>query len=154
SACHNASERKGGLDLTRRETALKGGRSGPVIVPGKPAESLLIERVTAASMPPKKSGSRLSKSDVEQLTTSGQRGAHWPADRVLSPFELTTDRRAGYDWWSLQPLLQAQLPTVQHQDWPRNPIDQFVLNKLESRGLSPSPEADRVTYLRRAKFDL
>src|SRR5439155_24651301 len=65
--CHNASELKGGLDLTRQQGLLKGGKSGPAVVPGKPHQSYLIERVTEGSMPPKRAGQRLSTADVESL---------------------------------------------------------------------------------------
>src|SRR5262249_11127739 len=81
-------------------------------------------------------------------------GAAWPAGRVLSPFELTTGRRAGFDWWSLQPLWNPAPPPVRRPDWPRSPLDAFILAPLEARGLTPAPPAHRVTYLRRVKYDL
>src|SRR5262249_17466442 len=112
------------------------------------------ERVAEGSMPPKKAGSRLAKTEVDQLRAWVQAGANWPEGRVLSLFELTTDRRAGYDWWSLQPLTQSAAPIVRNGAWPRNVSDFFILNKLEARGLEPASETDRVTFLRRAKFDL
>ena len=67
---------------------------------------------------------------------------------------LTTDRRAGYDWWSLQPVARPAVPKVETAQWVRNPIDAFVLDRLEKEGLSPSPEADRRTLIRRVSFDL
>src|SRR5258705_10098675 len=57
-------------------------------------------------------------------------------------------------WWSLKPLARPTVPAVRHQDWPRNAVDAFVLAKLEAKGLSPSPEGDRLTLLRRVTFDL
>ena len=91
--CHNPTEARGGLDLTRHEGLLQGGKSGPALHFGKPRESLLLERVAAGTMPPKKSGRRLTAAEVAALTAWTEARAIWPAGRVLSPFELTTDRR-------------------------------------------------------------
>ncbi|HEV3078176.1 MAG TPA: DUF1553 domain-containing protein [Gemmataceae bacterium] len=148
--CHNATDLKGRLDLTQRQTLLKGGKSGPVVVAGKPDESYLIERVTEGSMPPKGKGRRLSAQEVEALRAWVANGAPWPAGRILSPFEFTTERRAGYDWWSLQPLTRPSLPNCRGD----NAIDAFLIARLQEHGLSLAPPADKGTYLRRAKFDL
>jgi mono/diheme cytochrome c family protein len=152
--CHNPTDLKGGLDLTRREGLLAGGKSGPVILAGRPEDSTLIDRVSEGTMPPPKKGRPLTADEVARLGAWIKAGADWPAGRVLSPFEFTTDRRAGYDWWSLQPLGRPAVPGVRQTAWPRNAIDAFVLHQLEARGVAPAPEADRATYLRRAKFDL
>jgi hypothetical protein len=152
--CHNPSEARGGLDLTRRDGLFNGGKSGPAVVAGKPRESLLIERITAGTMPPKKSGLRLAAAEITGLTAWVGAGASWPASRVLSPFELTTDRRAGFDWWSLQPLRNPSPPAVHERSWPRGPLDAFILARLEAHGITPAPPADRITYLRRVKYDL
>jgi hypothetical protein len=151
--CHNAGEARAGLDLTHRDGLLKGGKGGPVVVPGNPDESRLIERVAEGSMPPKKAGKPLPAEEVAALRDWVRSGAAWPAGRVLSPFELTTDRRAGYDWWSLQPLAPPR-PPLSPGDAAQNPIDAFVLARLRQNGLTLAPPADRVTYLRRAKYDL
>src|SRR6476659_5861688 len=66
----------------------------------------------------------------------------------------TTPRRAGADWWSLQPVKRLPLPAVRRSDWPRNAIDFFILAKLEAEKLAPSPEADPRTLVRRLTFDL
>src|SRR5262249_4972387 len=157
-ACHNPVEARGGLDLTRPEGLLKGGKSGAAVVAGRDDESYLIERVAAGSMPPKKGGTRLSEREVAALRDWVRGGAPWPAGRVLSPFEFTTDRRAGYDWWAFQPVGSPSPPTplagTARETWVRNPIDRFVLRRLEQSGLEPAPPADRATYLRRVHFDL
>ena len=80
--------------------------------------------------------------------------ALWPKDRTLDLFELTTETRAGRDWWSLKPPVRPPLPQVKNASWVRTPIDAFVLAKLEERGLPPAPEADRTALIRRAKLDL
>ena len=81
-------------------------------------------------------------------------GASWPSGRILSPFEFTTDRRAGYDWWSFQTVTRPKVPPVKKPEWPRNPIDSFVLRELEERGISPAPPADKATFIRRVTYDL
>jgi hypothetical protein len=157
-ACHNPSELRGGLDLTRRDGHLQGGETGPAIAPGDPDKSLLVKRVAAGSMPPKKSGAPLSAVEVAALRDWVKAGAPWPKDRVLSPFELTTDKRAGYDWWALQPLKDLAPPKPGPPEaglrWARSPIDTFSLKRLNAAGLMPAPEADRRTLIRRATFDL
>jgi len=152
--CHSGDDPKGGLNLTRRDLALKGGESGPAIVAGSPEKSLLVEQITAGDMPPKDKGQPLSAEQVALLTGWIREGANWPADRVLDPFELTTTKRAGYDWWSLKAVQKPEPPPVELAGWVRGPIDQFVLARLESAKLKPAPEADKLTLLRRASFDL
>jgi hypothetical protein len=150
--CHNAWDHKGGLDLTRRDRALAGGDSGRVLKPADPDHSLLLERVAAAEMPPK-GRAKLSKQDHALLRRWVAEGARWAADPI-DPFLYTSDRRAGYNWWSLQPLRPVPLPPVKDARWPVNPIDRFILHRLEKEGLAPSPPADRRTLVRRLSFDL
>jgi mono/diheme cytochrome c family protein len=150
--CHNASDHKGGLDLTQREGALSGGDSGPAIKPGEPAESLLIERVAAGEMPPK-GRAKLSDAEGQLVHEWVKSGAKWAADPI-NPFLYTSDRRAGYNWWSLQALRNVEPPPVEDARWPANPVDRFILHRLEKAGLAPSPEADRRTLIRRLSFDL
>ncbi len=150
--CHNASDRKGGLDLSRRDRALAGGDSGSVLAPGQPEESALLNRATAGEMPPE-SRPKLTESEQKLLRTWIAAGARWAADPI-DPFLYTSDRRAGYNWWSLQPIADVQPPEVHDGAWPRNPVDHFVLRGLEDAGLSPAPEADRSALIRRLYFDL
>jgi mono/diheme cytochrome c family protein len=150
--CHNPSDHKGGLDLTRRERALAGGDSGPALKPGDPAESLLFARLAAGEMPPK-GRTKLADDDRELLENWVKSGAKWAADPI-DPFLSTSDRRAGYNWWSLQPLRPVEPPAVNDASWPANPIDRFILQRLEKAGLRPSPPADRRTLIRRLAFDL
>jgi hypothetical protein len=152
--CHNPSELKGRLDLTRRGGTLHGGDTGAAIVPGEPDGSVLLERISEGSMPPDDAGKPLSPAEVALVRKWIEQDAPWPESRVLSPFELTTEHRAGRDWWSLQPVKRPPLPDVQNASWCRGPIDRFVLRRLEEIGLSPAEPADRISWLRRAKFDL
>jgi mono/diheme cytochrome c family protein len=152
--CHNSSELKGGLDLTSLEAALAGGDSGPVFVPGQSEASPLIDRVVEGTMPPEGQGDRLAPEQIALLREWIAAGAVWPEGRVLSAFEFTTNRRAGYDWWSLRPVERPAPPEVRNTAWPRTPIDRFILSRLEQAGRSPAPEVDRVAFLRRARLDL
>ncbi len=147
--CHNSSDRKGGLDLSRRERALRGGDSGIVLKPGDPDDSLLVKRVDSGEMPPE-DRTKLSAHDSKLLRDWIKAGAKWSADPI-DPFLYTSDRRAGYNWWSLQPLRAVEPPRVGR---PVNPIDTFILHRLEKAGLEPSPEANRRTLIRRLSFDL
>ncbi|MGE0608088.1 MAG: DUF1553 domain-containing protein, partial [Pirellulales bacterium] len=94
--------------------------------------------------------------EIAALQGWNERGADWPQDRVLSPFEYTTEQRAGFDWWAFQPVVRPVVPSApaSHADWPRGPIDNFVLAKLVAAEMTPAPEADKRTYLRRATLDL
>jgi len=148
--CHSGVKPKGGLDLASRRAALAGGKSGPVLVPGKPSESLLWEYIESDKMPPKKPLPPAEKALVKAWIVSG---AGWGSDRI-DPFRATTEKRAGYDWWALQLVRRPSLPLVQNVRWINNPLDAFVLSKLEAKGLTPSPEAARLVQIRRLSFDL
>jgi hypothetical protein len=158
--CHNGSDHKGGLDLTRREKALAGGDSGEVLKLGDPENSLLVNRIEAGEMPPK-GREKLSADDRRLLRDWIKDGAIWAADPI-DPFLYTSARRAGYNWWSLQPLQVVKPPTntptpgVSEGEGtrPLNPIDNFIRQRLDKAGLKPSPEADRRTLIRRLSFDL
>jgi mono/diheme cytochrome c family protein len=149
--CHNTSDPKAGLDLSQAVTALKGGDSGAVIVPNKPADSLLVERVTDGSMPPEHDGRRLTPAEVAILKDWIAAGAKWPEGKKLSQFEFTTDRRAGLDWWSLQPIQNPSPPAASQS---QQPVDAFLTAKLAPAGLKFSAPADRRTLIRRAYLDL
>lgn len=146
--CHSGTEKKGGLDLSRLEAAMKGGESGAVIVSTKAAESLLWQRVRDGEMPPKKP---LPKEDVELLKRWIDAGAKWGTSPI-DPFSSSTGSRAGYDWWSLLPVVRPDVPDLKFQS--QHPIDRFVGKKLAEEGLTPSETADRRTLIRRLSFDL
>ncbi len=148
--CHSGSEPKGGLDLGSRGSALKGGESGVVLKPGKLDASVLWERVREDEMPPKHPLTGAEKSTLKQWIEAGVK---WGSDSI-DRFRYTTDRRAGYDWWSLQPLKQMWPPENGDTTWPRNAIDEFVWWRLGLAGLEPSPPADPRSLIRRVYFDL
>ena len=89
--CHNGKKARAGLNLSTREKALKGSEAGEVLVPGKPEESLLVQRAADGSMPPEADGRRLSKEEVEMLTAWVKAGAKWPEGLVLSAAELQAE---------------------------------------------------------------
>ncbi len=149
--CHGRSMRKGKLALMTEEAALAGGESGPAIAPGVPDESLLLEYVDSGEMP--RGRPPLSDAEKQRLTRWIADGAKWGTPEV-DPFLATTERRAGYDWWSLQPVRDPSPPAVRDAEWPRNDVDRFILAQLESHDLHPAPEADRRTLIRRLSFDL
>jgi hypothetical protein len=103
--------------------------------------------VSSRKMPPRQP---LSAAEMETLRRWIAGGAAWAGK--VSPRE--EPQRAGRDWWSLQPVVRPALPAVQDRAWVRNPLDAFVLARLEAQGLKPAPPADRATLLRRAGFDL
>lgn len=153
--CHSArAERvKGGLLLDTKEGALKGGNNGPVIVPGKPDESQMIIAVRYEDedlqMPPK--GKKLSNKEIAILEKWVQMGAPDPRESKSATQHVVND---GKDHWAWQPLKEPAVPIVKNSAWIKNPVDNFVLAKLEAKGLSPSEPADKRTLIRRAYFDL
>ncbi|MBI3281044.1 MAG: PSD1 domain-containing protein [Acidobacteria bacterium] len=147
-ACHTATK-MGGLEMRSREAFLKGGNSGPAIVPGDPDRSLLIRAVRhqheRIKMPPAK---KLSDAEIDILATWIRDGARWPES---APAGVTA---GGRDFWSLQPVRKPAPPRGKNGRWAKSPVDRFLLAKLEARGLQPAPPADRRTLLRRATYDL
>src|SRR5262245_41997090 len=164
--CHGTEKPKGGLRLDARESMLRGGEAGPVIVPGKPEESLLVEAIRyegGVSMPPK---GKLKDEEIAALTEWVRRGAPWPSSRPdvarraaaaaasasspsPSPTAVIAQARS---LWSFQPVGDPVPPAVRDESWPGSPIDRFVLARLEANGLAPSPPADKATLIRRVTF--
>ena len=150
--CHGADKQEMGLRLDRREPFFRGGDDGPVVVPGNPDKSLLIQAVRHSGevkMPPNET---LSDTEIATLTDWVKSGAPWPDDQVLNPAAAGANQAKQH--WAFQPVREPSLPEVKKSDWVQSPIDQFILAKLESAGLQPSPAADRRTLIRRASFDL
>lgn len=153
--CHNDESRKGGLSFQSAKSMASGSANGAVVVAGKPDASRLIAMVSGASggaapkMP--KKGPALSDAEVDVLRKWIAEGAAFAADR-----ELEDKYEADTDWWSLKPIADPAVPALAGDDaaWARNAIDRFTLTKMRAMGLSPSPEADRRTLIRRLSFDL
>ena len=150
-ACHGGAKTKGGLSLANAERAALGGDSGPVIVPGAPDESLLVELIEGPEPEMPARGEPLSDAEVRAVREWIVRGATWPEGLVL---EGRTEDVG--PWWSFEPMAEVAVPAVppEQRDRARNELDAFVLAALRTRGLEPSREADRRTLLRRLAFDL
>ena len=160
--CHSARSQKlrGKLMLDSRAGILRGGESGPAMLPGDPDKSLLIKAVRYADldlqMPPK--NQKLSNRQINVLTTWVAMGAPWPVeDKTVvarakaSDFEITVKDRA---YWAFQLVRRPPVPVVKHAACVANPIDAFVLAELEAKALSPNPPASRREWVRRVYFDL
>ena len=149
--CHSGAEPKGKLDLSTSALARKGGETGPAIAAtGDLKLSLLWERVAADEMPPKKP---LSKAQKQVLNDWLASGAKWGTDPI-DPYRVTTAQRAGYDWWSWQPVKRPALPAVKNVAAVKNEVDRFIVAKLEAIPLAVSAAAGRRTLIRRLTFDI
>jgi hypothetical protein len=149
--CHTGSKAGGQWRLDSKELAMKGGISGPVIVPGNSVQSRLVHRVLGRGgekrMP--LGGPPLSIAQISTLRRWIDSGASWP-DGASASKDLAASAK---HWAYVKPLRPAP-PPVKHTDWVRNPIDNFVLIRLEKEGLSPSPEASKESLIRRLTLDL
>ncbi len=145
--CHNAKVQKSGLRLDTLEGIRKGGESGKLIVPHKAKDSLLVvvldENEFVRRMPYRRTP--LKKSEIQLIAKWVNQGAKLPAKQQVA---------SAKDHWSFRVPVRPKLPAVKNADWVRNPIDAFVLARLEERGIRPSPDADKVTLLRRVYLDL
>jgi mono/diheme cytochrome c family protein len=152
-SCHGPDKQRGGLRLDSRAALLKGADSGSVLVAGEPDKSAIVRVVRYADkikMPPK---TRLAPPAVEALTAWVRMGAPWPDGAAVAAPRPSLDE-ARQRHWSFQPVKNPAIPAVKNPGWVRNPIDAFVLAKLEEKNLAPSKPADRRTLIRRASFDL
>ena len=148
--CHSGSEPEGALDLATQTGLNKGGESGVALQAGKPDASLFWQRIRDDEMPPKHPLTAKEKKTFENWITAG---AKWSGESI-DRFRYTSDSRAGYDWWSLQPVRNVSLPQLDETRWPRNSIDHFVLKRLLDKQLTPSAQATPRAQIRRLYFDL
>jgi cytochrome c553 len=149
--CHGSEVQMGGLRLDQRPSILKGGKSGiPAIVAGKSAQSLLVRYISGLDpkmvMPP--TGERLSSEEISLVSQWIDQGAAWANEtRNLEPDQPS-------DHWAFKPVRTPAIPPVKDSSWMRNPIDSFVLAKLETKGWTPSPAAEPRALLRRIYLDI
>ncbi len=159
--CHSAetAEPEGNLRLDSRAAWMRGGDSGPAIVPGAPDKSRLIEAIRYESvdlqMPP---DAKLAADEIAVLSEWVAMGAPDPraemvdtASPKIEPFDLEKRRR---EHWAWQPLRPGGPPPVGDEMWPRHDLDRYILARLEAAGISPAPPAEKRTWLRRVSFDL
>ncbi len=153
--CHGeGGELSGGLDVRLNRLLVAGGDSGTAIVPGDPSTSLLSQRVANQEMPPAEIATRLSSSEISLIENWIQSGAPTarPEPTEIDLNNYITDEERSY--WAFQPVRHPELPPVNDLNRVRNAIDRFLLSKLESHELSFAPDADKLTLIRRASFDL
>ncbi|HEY1380503.1 MAG TPA: c-type cytochrome domain-containing protein, partial [Gemmataceae bacterium] len=148
--CHGPDKQKAGLRLDSGAAVRKGGESGPAVVPGDPDKSLLLKAVRQTDadlkMPPK---GKLPDAAVADLAAWVKMGAPWPADAKAAAADPAKAH------WAFRPVKAPAVPEIPNpKSQIPNPIDAFVLAKLQAAGLSPSPPADRVTLIRRVTLDL
>lgn len=151
--CHGEEgELKGNLDVRLKRLLEKGGDGGPAVVPGKPDESPLLERIVAGEMPPGKKP--VPAAEVERLRQWIEQGARTARPESDDPAKISEIAEEDRSYWFFQPVKRPDVPTVQAKELVANEIDAFLLAKLEPMGLSLAAEADRRTLIRRAHFDL
>ncbi len=152
--CHGAEKRKAKLDLRTKEGMLKGGETGPDLVPGAADKSELWRKISAGKMPPagEEKLTDAEKALIRAWIDAGAKDSDAPAQPVDIADKEVTD--ADRDFWAFKKPARPMVPPVAARDRVRNPIDAFVLAALEKKSLTLSPEADKLTLLRRAAFDL
>lgn len=154
--CHSGEEINGGLSIETRESLLLGGDSGQAIVPGDVNSSLLIRSIRYENpdlkMPP---DGRLKDAEIATLEKWIALGAPDPREGLPTTSSNTgMSLEEGLEFWSFQPIKRPTVPSIQTEQWIQTPIDAFVLEKLEAKGLQPAPPADRRTLIRRLTYDL
>ncbi len=156
--CHSRQSEKvrGGFMLDTRDGLRQGGDSGPAIVPGHPEKSLLIKAVSYTDkdlqMPPK--DQKLAEEQIENLRAWVKMGAPDPRTTDSSA-PVTPAWLSARQHWAFQPVAEPPAPKIhRRKSWIKTPLDAFVLENLNAKGLKPSPPADRRTLIRRATFDL
>jgi len=152
--CHGPAKARGQLRLDRRAAAMKGGETGAAIVPGNSEQSLLVRRILGLDdeerMP--KDGDALPAAQIALIRAWIDQGAGWPEDGSAAAAAEAVALAPQH--WAYRPPVRPQPPEVGEAKWARNPIDRFVLARLEKEGLKPSPEAPFETLLRRVSLDL
>jgi len=151
SSCHGPDKQFGGLRLDSWQSLSEGSDSAPVVIASNAEDSLLIQavrRMDGVEMPP---DNPLPEKDVQTLVHWVKTGAFWPKSEV-TPESESQERAKNH--WAFQAIKQSGPPPVQQTDWPINAVDPFVLARLESAGLAPSPPASRAALIRRVSFVL
>ncbi|HIA20615.1 MAG TPA: DUF1549 domain-containing protein, partial [Planctomycetaceae bacterium] len=151
--CHGATkEKKGKLDLRLQRFLVRGGETGPAIVPGKPAESFLLQRLQAGEMPP--GDARVPAEQIailERWISQGAPTARPEPESIADGLGITEEERT---YWAFQPITKPTEPAVQEAKRVRNPIDAFLLARMQDKQLTFAPDADKITLIKRVYFDL
>ena len=148
-ACHGADAQQNGLRLDSLAAVIKGSDSGKIVVPGKPDSSRLVRRLLAQERPAMPyGGPPLSSNEIAAIRQWIEAGA--PGPDSTAPLAATKPQK---HWAYVKPV-RPDVPPVKNAAWCKNPIDNFILAKLEAEGLKPSPEAAKRTLVRRVYLDL
>ncbi len=158
--CHSAeafakNKLKGGLFLDSREGWTRGGDSGPSLIPGSPAASLLFKALQyhqgELNMPPK---GKLPPQAIRDFETWIRMGAPDPREGKIAKKQLGMTLEKGRAFWSYRPIQRPPVPVLKNRDWALTTLDRFLLKGLEDKGLTPVGDSDKATLLRRVSFDL
>jgi Protein of unknown function (DUF1549)/Protein of unknown function (DUF1553)/Planctomycete cytochrome C len=159
--CHGEAVKMGDLDLRTREAMLKGGKKGPSLDPGNAAQSKLYQMVAGQAQPamPVAPLPPLSRQEIALIKDWIDGGAVWnsaPAaagayGESYTEKQITAEERS---WWAFQKPVRHAVPQVADARWSANPIDAFIKKALDTKGLTPAPQADRNTLIRRLYLDL
>jgi cytochrome c553 len=161
TVCHGAHVKEGDLDLRSKEAMLKGGKSGPAIVPGRPEESLLLKKIRSEEMPPRRRVVEVSIKPIEPaevavierwIAAGAPESPIGPDVATTEPDPLVSDEDRQF--WSFQPPRRTSPPQIPAAAVVRNEIDPFILDKLSAARLSPAPNAERAVLIRRLTYDL
>ena len=151
--CHGATkDKKGKLDLRLKRFMVGGGETGPAIVPGKPQESLLLLRLQVGEMPP--GDTRVPDDQIkilERWISQGAPTARPEPETIADGLGITEEERA---YWAFQPIAKPAEPSVKDANRVRNPIDAFLLSRMQEKQLTFAPDADRLTLIKRVYLDL
>lgn len=158
TACHNAKNPAAELDLSTSEGLIKGSLNGPVVIEGSPELSYLFERITRREMPPPEMGRPLSEEEIQiirrwiesGLPTEESERRRKEAMRAGTKMVTEKDRQ----FWAFKKPVKAEVPKFSGGARVRTPVDSFVLAKLREKGLDFSPDASKLTLMRRVYFDL
>src|SRR5581483_6747103 len=150
--CHGPAQQMSGLNLSTADSLRTGGAHGPVVVPGKSGESRLYRRITGQEQPAMPFGGKLTDAEINALKAWIDSGAHWEGG-ALTPAQAGAPQRPS-TWWAFQKPVRHEPPVAADARWNRNPVDGFVAAKLQEKGLTPAPPADKSTLIRRAYLDV
>jgi cytochrome c553 len=159
--CHSEDSIESGLRVDSLSGLIRGGERGPALVPGKPKESLLISAVQHSGQLHMPLKDKLSQKAIADLIQWVEAGAYWPNAKPISEIRKEAVGETGplftkaeQEFWAFQPPREPAVPQTRNREWAQQPLDQFVLARLEQADAEPASRADKRTLIRRATFDL
>ncbi|MGH9672822.1 MAG: PSD1 and planctomycete cytochrome C domain-containing protein [Bryobacteraceae bacterium] len=158
-SCHSGAQPQSQFELTTRESALKGGQKGPAILPLDAAGSALYRRLTGQIQPSMPLGGRLTDAEIAILKNWIDGGARWEGGALKAEAPGGASREKVFserdrNWWAFRRPVRQAIPEVADPRWKGHPVDAFIKKSLDEKSLTPAPQADRRTLIRRAYLDL